>query len=161
MSEPTKAMIDAVEDLIPWSPGTESRVGFPSPKLIVEAVLGALEAIDLPNILAELDDFKFGKGSYFEAMRAARDEIASLSARLERAEGALKEIGAARDLDSASGEMVERVARAICSANGDDPDYQDTPGLSEWLKYKVDARAAIAALTPTQDVGNAPPQPQD
>lgn len=44
-------------------------------------------------------------------------------------------------------ELVEEVARAICSANGDDPDYCDMPnGPSEWMKYKPDARAAIATL---------------
>lgn len=52
--------------------------------------------------------------------------------------------------------LVEAVARAICSANGADPD-RDTTGADasdknfspEWLYYMPDAEAAIAALSAT------------
>jgi hypothetical protein len=47
------------------------------------------------------------------------------------------------------GDMVERVARAICIANGGDPDAYDPEmgaGAYPWMVYEEDARAAIAAL---------------
>lgn len=41
--EPSEAMIDAIEDLIPWSPGTESRRGMATPEQFVAAMISAGE----------------------------------------------------------------------------------------------------------------------
>lgn len=48
--------------------------------------------------------------------------------------------------------LEEKIARAICSANGE-PEMRDN-GFPEWARYRSDARAAITALTtasPTDD----------
>lgn len=42
-------------------------------------------------------------------------------------------------------EMVERVARAVCKANGTDPDNDDFPPC-DWRNYVPEANAAIAAM---------------
>lgn len=47
-------------------------------------------------------------------------------------------------------EEVERVARALCLANGTDPDWVG----SAWMAYRASARAAIAAMEKF-DRGNA------
>jgi hypothetical protein len=52
-------------------------------------------------------------------------------------------------------EMVERVARAICSSTGRDPDspFRDHHGrpldFPEWKRWSAEARAAIEAMRET------------
>lgn len=46
-------------------------------------------------------------------------------------------------------EMIERVARAICKADGQDPDHEGEltdEGTFQWQSYVTDARAAIEAM---------------
>lgn len=45
--------------------------------------------------------------------------------------------------------MVERVARALCVAAGDDPDGGFNPMLPRWRDQIDAARAAIEAMKPT------------
>ncbi len=53
-------------------------------------------------------------------------------------------------------EMVERVARAICAAKGDDPDEKCEDWMREfsgWRGYQKSARAAIEAMRePTKEM---------
>jgi hypothetical protein len=52
-----------------------------------------------------------------------------------------------------SGDMVERVARALCAEDGTNPDDLDSQGQIWWRCYIDDARAAIAAMRePTLDM---------
>lgn len=44
-------------------------------------------------------------------------------------------------------DLVERVARAVCSAHGNDPDdFLKALGFCRWVMYQPHARAAIAAM---------------
>jgi hypothetical protein len=47
-------------------------------------------------------------------------------------------------------DLVERVARAICTANGVDPDIEHADKFGEilvnWMNFEPQARAAIAAM---------------
>ena len=46
-------------------------------------------------------------------------------------------------------DLVERVARAVCSAHGNDPDdFLKALGFCRWVMYQPHARAAIAAMQP-------------
>ena len=48
-------------------------------------------------------------------------------------------------------EMVERVARAICVSDGEDPDGKICTGDAFWMWYVPNVRTAIATLrTPTE-----------
>ncbi len=62
-------------------------------------------------------------------------------------------------------DQEERVARAICKANGYEPDgqHEDTlpenesmAGWENWMGFKVDARAAIAAMNQWLPIESAP-----
>jgi len=49
--------------------------------------------------------------------------------------------------------MVERVARALCRADGIDPDGRDSQGRPWWPTYIQEARSAISAMIePTDDM---------
>jgi len=49
-------------------------------------------------------------------------------------------------------EMIERVARTLCVANGEDPD-KPSGAFGEWWKsYENEARAAIEAMREPTDV---------
>ena len=44
-------------------------------------------------------------------------------------------------------DLVERVARAVCSAHGNDPDdFLKALGFCRWVMYQPHARAALAAM---------------
>lgn len=48
-------------------------------------------------------------------------------------------------------DMVERVARAICKAEGFDPNSTETTEASYWTTWEKHARAAIAAMREPTD----------
>lgn len=57
-------------------------------------------------------------------------------------------------------EMIERVARALCKADGCDPDHESPDqidaGIKLWTRYVRDARAAIEAMRePTEAMSEA------
>lgn len=56
----------------------------PSDERIQLAANEALTAAGLPALLSKLAEFTHGQGSYFEAMRAARDKLAEVERELAR-----------------------------------------------------------------------------
>jgi hypothetical protein len=43
-------------------------------------------------------------------------------------------------------QLIETMARAICAAEGFDPDNQETTGISYWVTWAQHATAALTAL---------------